>query len=166
MKKLVFFDLETTGFRNTDEILSIGMVNQNGEVLLDTLIRPIQKTEWKEAEAINHITPEMVKSAPSMEEIQPELNRILQEADMLIAYGINFDYRFLKHWLYEETQKKLKRECCLEAARNACPGVSHKLSEMMNVLNLEWTGTAHSALPDAEACRKVWNALKKEEKHE
>lgn len=163
MKNLVFFDLETTGFRNSDEILSIGMINQNGEVLLDTLVRPTHKTEWKDAEEVNHISPEMVESAPSMEEIQPELNRIIKEADMLISYGINFDYRFIKPWLYKEIEEKTKRECCLQVARDVCPGISHKLSNMMEFLELEWTGLAHSALPDAIACKDVWKTLTKGE---
>lgn len=69
---VIFLDTETTGLDpETDEILQISVVNNNGEILLNSYIRPEHKTEWTAAEAINHISPQMVKNAPVISDIVP-----------------------------------------------------------------------------------------------
>lgn len=157
--KRIFFDLETTGFKNDDEILSMAFVDQEENVLLDTYVRPIYKEKWSEAEKINHLTYEMVKDAPTMNELQERVNAIVDSADVLISYGINFDYRFIKQWLYPHVQQDVKTHCCLTEAKRKYPYMSHKLCDMMDFFGIEWTGNSHSALPDTIACKDVWMAM-------
>ncbi len=159
--KMVFFDLETTGFRSNDEILSMAFVDQYGNILMDTYVRPVEKEKWPEAEKINHISYDMVKNAPTMELLQEQVNEIVKSADVLISYGIDFDYCFLKKWLYPHVQQNVKTDCCLTMARKIHPDMSHKLSNMMDFLEIKWSGNNHCALPDALACKDVWLALKK-----
>ena len=51
------FDTETTGLdRESDELLQFSAINETGKVLLNTYIKPTQHSEWKDAEAVNHIS--------------------------------------------------------------------------------------------------------------
>lgn len=53
----VIFDVETTGLDpENDEILQFSAINENGEVLMNTYIKPTHHTEWKDAESVNHIS--------------------------------------------------------------------------------------------------------------
>ena len=45
----VFLDVETTGLTGADEVLQIGVVDADHHVLLETLIRPTNRTEWEDA---------------------------------------------------------------------------------------------------------------------
>lgn len=40
MYETFFFDTETTGLTSEDEIFSISIIDDNGKVLLDTLVKP------------------------------------------------------------------------------------------------------------------------------
>lgn len=92
----VIFDIETTGLDpEQDEILQFSAINENGEVLLNTYIKPISHTEWKDAEAINHISMEMVSDCKTMEELLPEIQAIFDNCSEMIAYNFNFDFAFL-----------------------------------------------------------------------
>lgn len=64
-----YLDTETIGLAaGFDEILQIGLVDEAGNVLLDTLVRPTRRTEWPEAEKIHGITPADVADAPTQAE--------------------------------------------------------------------------------------------------
>jgi DNA polymerase-3 subunit epsilon len=69
-KKVLFFDLELTGFYDRDEILSITIVDGAGELVMDTLVKPSHTKKWNRTEKIHGITPEMVgqSSDPVLEE--------------------------------------------------------------------------------------------------
>ena len=54
--RTVFLDLETTGLDpRTDEILEIGILDDAGRVLLDSLVRPERHRRWPGAEAIQGV---------------------------------------------------------------------------------------------------------------
>ena len=94
----IVIDTETTGLNSSeDELLQVSIIDNEGEVLFDSYIRPTQHTEWAEAERINHITPEMVADTPTIVEVMPEINDILKRYDKIVGYNINFDADFLKH---------------------------------------------------------------------
>ena len=74
--RTVFLDLETTGLDpRTDEILEIGILDDAGTVLLDSLVRPERHRRWPGAEAIHGIAPEDVADAPKLEELRPRIIR-------------------------------------------------------------------------------------------
>lgn len=90
---VIFLDTETTGLDpEADEILQISVMNNSGEILLNSYIRPEHKTEWTAAEAINHISPQMVKNAPLMSDIAPLISKIMSGAKVAVAYNIDFDW--------------------------------------------------------------------------
>lgn len=58
MSNYIILDTETTGLDNTAEIVEISVINDQGEVLLDTLIKPTKPIPG-DATAIHGITNEM-----------------------------------------------------------------------------------------------------------
>lgn len=96
--KYIVLDTETTGLNAAeDELLQVSIIDEEGNVLFDSYIRPTQHTEWAEAERVNHITPEMVADAPTIAEVMPEINDILKRYDKIVGYNVRFDADFLKN---------------------------------------------------------------------
>ena len=96
--KYIVLDTETIGLNAAeDEILQVSIIDNEGAVLIDSYIKPTQHTEWAEAERIHHITPEMVADAPTIAEVMPEINDILNRYDKIVGYNLKFDKAFLEN---------------------------------------------------------------------
>jgi DNA polymerase-3 subunit epsilon len=166
-KKVLFFDLELTGVYNHDEILSVSIVDGTGEIIMDTVIRPIHKKKWKRTEKIHGITPEMVVDAPTLEEMTPRIKELFDNAENIIAYGISTDYSHIKY-IYDT---EAEREALHKKARCAAnefvrfqtehyPDLTHaSLSDAMERLEISWEGVAHTSIADTIGCAKVWEKL-------
>ena len=93
----VVFDIETTGLdSHFDEIIQFSAINDKGEVLLNTYIKPYEIEEWPEAERINGITPDMVKDCKYLDHYAAKIQEILLSATELITYNGIFDMEFLR----------------------------------------------------------------------
>src|SRR5512139_3579682 len=93
----IYLDTETTGIGPTAEVIEIGVVGSQGEVLYTSLVRPRGLIE-PDAIRVHHITPEKVADAPGWTEIWPALRGVL--ADKLIGtYNSDFDLRLIKQSL-------------------------------------------------------------------
>ena len=93
---LVFLDCETTGFSfDRDEVLSIAIISQDGEVLYDSFIKPENRKSWAKAEKINHISPKDVADAPTLTEEKEKIEAILSSAGCIVGWNICFDLRML-----------------------------------------------------------------------
>lgn len=95
--KIICVDVETTGLSTTDdEILKLSIIDGNYEVLFNEYIKPSRKTEWPDAQKINGISPEQVENMPTIEKHITVLNKIFEEAELLVGYNIKkFDSRIL-----------------------------------------------------------------------
>lgn len=71
-KNPVFLDTETTGLGCSDEIVELSVIDARGDVLIDTLIKPVQPIS-PDAEAIHGISNEMVRNAPAFAQVWPSL---------------------------------------------------------------------------------------------
>lgn len=94
----VVVDLETTGLDPMrDEIVEIGAVKiKNSEIVEEyhTLIKPT-KSMSRMSERLTGINDEMLKDAPTFEEVFPGFLEFIKDAT-LVAHNANFDYRFLR----------------------------------------------------------------------
>ena len=164
---VLFFDLELTGFYDRDEIISISVVNGEGEVVMDTLVKPVHTKKWKKTEKIHGITPEMVQDSPTLAELEPKIKQMFAESESIIAYGISTDFSHIKTiYETEEEQNALhdKISCCanefVRYIHEHHPEVVHaSLTDAMEVLDIAWDGIPHSSIADTIACKKVWERL-------
>ena len=93
---VIVIDTETTGLSPTeDELLQVSIISDIGETLYNSYIRPTHHTEWKEAQAVNKISPEMVADSPTIFEEMPKINAILRKAKKVIGYNTYFDLNFI-----------------------------------------------------------------------
>ena len=95
--KIICLDSETTGFSvGEDEILQLSIIDGNYRTLFNAYIRPEKITEWPEAQAVNHIAPEMVTDKPSIQHWRARLNEIFSQAEVIVGYNLPFDLSFLR----------------------------------------------------------------------
>ncbi len=97
-ENIICLDIETTGLNPMkDEVLQVSAIDGFGNVLFDEYIRPTRHTEWPEAQAINHITPDMTANARTLSEVMPELQQLIDRADLIVGYNCDgFDLAFLE----------------------------------------------------------------------
>ena len=165
--RILFFDLELTGFYDHDEILSITIIDGFGNHIMDTLVKPVSKKSWKRTEEIHKITPAMVVDAPTLSDLVPELKRIFADAENVIAYGVSTDYSHIKKIYKDEAEREefhKKIRCCanefVRYTHEHRPDVLHaSLTDAMSCFEIEWEGVAHSSVADTIGCRKVWEVL-------
>jgi DNA polymerase-3 subunit epsilon len=90
----VVLDTETTGLDDRAQIVSIAIIDQAGETLLHSLVRPSAPIP-ADATAIHGITDEMVASAPTMADLYGQV-RALLEGRRVVIYNAEYDTRLLK----------------------------------------------------------------------
>lgn len=92
--KPIYLDTETTGIDRQSEIIEISIVDYDGELLFNSLVRPSQPVP-PEAEAIHGISNEMVAKAPPWLTIWPTIRSILL-GRVLALYNADFDLRMMQ----------------------------------------------------------------------
>lgn len=94
-KGCVIIDLETTGFVHPEvEIVEVAMIDQRGEVLLYTLVKPDALIPAS-ASAIHGIFDSDVADAPGFIDILPELLRCI-DGRTVVAYNYSFEQGILE----------------------------------------------------------------------
>src|SRR6266436_5092509 len=93
-QKPVYLDSETTGLERNDEIVDFSVIDFDGKVLFNSLVRP-KISIPSGATRVHQITDSMVANAPTWTELWPEIEAIL--AGRVIAiYNAEFDTRLMK----------------------------------------------------------------------
>ena len=96
LENAVFIDTETTGLTpGKDEVLSIAIVDKDGNEVFYSLIRPLERKRWPNAAEIHGITWKDVKDAPTILDIGNEVADILESADLIVGYNLEFDMDML-----------------------------------------------------------------------
>lgn len=152
-------DTETTGLTGMSEIVSIAVVDFDGNLLLDTLVRPCLAIP-KVASDIHGISNLMVKNAPSWAEVVGEFSRITAEKP-LIAYNSQFDSRMVfQSSTLARVPNPVRHWYCLMATYCQVAGVKRaKLSEAAARYGLAPDGLLHSARTDAVLANKLARKL-------
>jgi DNA polymerase-3 subunit epsilon len=161
--RVVYLDLETTGLDPAhNEILEVGILDDTGAVLLDTLVRPTRLQQWPDAEQIHGITPAAVAAAPTFAQIRPRIVEAVNGA-VVVIYNAPFDAGFLRLELTGAAEVVCAMRPFAEAFGEWDIGRDcwhwQKLGVAAAHVGFVWPGTAHRAIHDCAATRAVWHWL-------
>lgn len=158
--KLIVIDLETTGLDlEKDEILQISIIDSNYNTLVNKYFNPEYIKEWKQAEAVHGITPEMVKGKLSFKNYIQRVQAIINESDRIVVYnGKSFDLQLLARYGIKIDYSKAY-DLMLEV-----DNVYHrwfKLTELADYYAYEFK--AHDSLEDVKATLYCYYKFRKEQ---
>ena len=150
--KIIFLDTETTGLDADDEIVEIAIIDDNENVLVNTLVRPINQNEWPGAENIHGISPTDVKNAPTQAHISDDIRDAVRDRRVVI-YNAKYDSQYLP-----ELESAGEISCCMEQFTEFNQGKRTSLMNATEIIGYERQGS-HRALADTLSCRAVWKAI-------
>lgn len=167
----VIFALETTtdDFKDLtgDEIVQIAIIDQDGNVLLDTYVKPVEKIPNSQ---YHGITDAMVADAPGFPDIYEQVKAALGGKVVVGYNNIGYDDRILaevytRHKLdpirFDAEADIMKRFAAFYGEWNDYFGDYRfqKLSTAMAYFKQQWDGKEHVAVNDCKATLKVMKAL-------
>lgn len=174
--RILVLDTETTGLKPAvDELLQIGIIDAEGNVLYNRYLKPKTTRSWPEAEIINRISPAMVEDAPTIDEERSTIASILATADMILGYNISFDVAFLQaadipvpEWtgnpppcVYEDVMDRFAPICGVWSNYHGNYRWQ-SLGTAAQWYGYQWPdGEAHDAIADCRATLHVWKSMKR-----
>jgi DNA polymerase III subunit epsilon len=93
-RKPIYLDTETTGLEGTDQIIEICVLDHDGTVLIDSLVKPTGPIP-PDAMRIHGITNGMVKDAPPWPDLWPQVKTAIADRRVAI-YNSEFDVRLMR----------------------------------------------------------------------
>ena len=168
-KRIICFDTETTGVDpNKDELLQVTIFDGNGKEIYSSLVKPQYHASWYQAQLVNHISPKDVRYSPSARDIANEVNRIFQEADVIVGHNVRFDMDMISAGCGTKFDGKVIHDT-LKIFRTQYPKGSHKLRDAIIAYCPEelraYDKNAHKADTDAKATLAVFRAQIEKEKN-
>lgn len=117
-KNFVIVDTETTGFTFEDEVIQIGMIDHAGNVLMDTLVKPLAHTRMpKRAQEVHGISMKMLKKAPTFGDVYSDFLKA-SNSRIVVCYNSQFDIRLLQQstaLVDSELKLDLQSDCAMLA---------------------------------------------------
>lgn len=168
--EFVVLDTETTGLGADAEIVSIGIVDQDGLLIFSSLVKP-KRSIPRSATKIHGITNAMVEHAPSWADIQDIILMCIADK-VLVIYNAAFDLDMLDGergevggFHYSKTRKTV---CAMEQYAYEYGAWSEwhqsytwcKLTTAAARFGIDITG-AHGSLADARMTAKLVQAMKR-----
>lgn len=159
----VVLDLETTGLDPAfDEIIEIAAIKySNGEKIskFTTLVKPENRIDEYITE-LTGITNEMVKDAPKIEKVLPDLMNFLGDS-VIIAHNANFDINFL----YDNNKLCFDQPFTndfidtMRISRRLFRDIRHRLVDLAKEFQIS-LDVQHRAMADCEVTQKVYEYMR------
>lgn len=93
---LIILDTETTGLGDDDEIVEIAIINQDGDVLIDTLVKPSRPVP-DDVVKIHGISNAMLEDAPGWGVVAPLIAReVIPTCPHIVIWNKEFDIRLIE----------------------------------------------------------------------
>ncbi|MGB1319551.1 MAG: 3'-5' exonuclease [Vibrio gallaecicus] len=161
---VIVLDFETTGLSPNmgDRAIEIGAVRLVDGKVTDTF-QQLMNPGFRVSGFIENytgITNNMLRTAPSCEEVMSEFADFIQDS-CLVAHNASFDKRFLDAELDLIGKGYSGEFACsmLIARRLVQDSPTHKLGDLVRFLNIDNDGVFHRALADSEMTAKLWLAM-------
>jgi DNA polymerase-3 subunit epsilon len=143
-----------------DRIVEIAIVDDEGDVLLETLVNP-QIPISPGARNIHGISAADVRYAPTLEGISDLITASVREK-IVVIYNAEFDLRFIP---LEIISKMKAVFCCMKAYAELKGQWNPRfgnyrwfsLDAALRQIGSKRSGSSHRALSDAAACRNIWH---------
>ena len=165
---LICLDIEAT---DNGEMLELSVINHSDcSTAYHSYFRPPTARTWPNSQAVHHISPEMVKDAPSIKKERPAIQQIIDGADGIVGFAVDNDIRYLqgssvkvgegikvidvRDWFWYYKGRYLDIEF----------GSVPRLAKCAELLGFEFSeeSEAHSAANDTLMTVKLFNALVEE----
>ena len=153
------FDIETTGLnKKYEKITEIAVCKVKDGKIIDeftTFVNP-EKHIPEEVQNLTHITDEMVKDSPTIEEVLTQFIEFTKDS-ILVAHNASFDVGFMAHFAAEQKLEfnPYVIDTLTIARENYTSVENHKLGTLAEFLGVELEG-AHRAINDTRATAKVF----------
>ena len=165
-------DIETTGFNEYHEdVLQISIIDGDGNIMLNSYVKPYYNSRWFFGAGLHYIAPEMVAGAPELHELIPQLKGILDSCDTVIGYNTGFVISFLNFLDYSGKKEEDVMEDFAPIYGEWLPSLeSHKwqtLGTCADYYGYDWNSTEDSvsgALRDCYAILHCYRCLKEQMK--
>ena len=154
--KFVAIDFETANARR-NSACSLGVIQHEDGVYSrqSWLIKPEPLEFTPFNIQIHGITPQMVRNAPTFEEVWQEFREVL-ESNIVVAHNAAFDMSVIRYSLdqYKLPYPSIDYLCTLKLAQKALPGlINYKLPTVARQFGFDFRH--HDALEDAMAAAEV-----------
>ena len=171
MKRVICFDIETTGLEYTrgDRCIEIGAVEMIDDKITDNCfheyINPDGKIIPPDSYMVHKISNAFLEDKPKMAEVAPRFLAFIGDSPIVAHNGADFDFPFINHELQMLGLPQIPREQQLDSiviARNRVFGPkSYSLDALAKWYGISLTGRAdaHGALIDAKILAKVYKEL-------
>lgn len=161
-------DTETTGLNpHRDEVLSVSIIDNMGQILFDRRFGTIRNQHWDAAQAVHGIAPTDVAGLEPLNAWCSHISKILKTADTLVGYNLEFDLAFFeaasiavpKNIPHIDVMHEFAHLHGLHTSRHP-HGKWTTLASCAR--HYGYTFTAHSSLEDARATLYCFNCIRKE----
>ncbi|MDE6740909.1 MAG: 3'-5' exonuclease [Muribaculaceae bacterium] len=165
---LICLDIEAT---DNGEMLELSIINHaDSRTVYQSYFHPVTARSWPNSQAVHHITPAMVKDAPTVKKERRKIQTLVNAADGIIGFAVDNDIRYLnsndipvredikvidvRDWFWYYKGKQLDIEF----------GNVPRLAKCAELLGFEFSeeSEAHSAANDTLMTIKLFNALLEE----
>jgi len=162
--RYVIQDTETTGLDKNDVIIQIGVLDLDGNILLDSLVKPTKRKKIStEATAIHGITMDMLEDAPTFEYLFPKFLEALGNKT-LITYNAKFESRMVSQTLNQEGSRFRKEWNGWDAMIAYSVYVGEWSEFYQDYKYQKLPGADHTAIGDCKATLDVIHKIANSEK--
>ena len=150
----VYLDTETTGVSADDEIVELTIIDDDGEPLINTLVKPRYHTSWPDAQRVHGIAPIDLRHAPTQSQISDDIRKTVK-GKRVVIYNAPYDSQYLP-----ELEEAGEVRCAMREFADWNKSKWINLGNATKIVGYEWEG-AHRALADTKALRAVWKFIQK-----
>ena len=93
-KRPLYLDTETTGLEDRDEVIEICVLDPDGRVLVESLVKPTVPISL-DAGRVHGITQAMLKDAPPWPEVWTDVQQVLEGREIAV-YNAEYDLRLMR----------------------------------------------------------------------